>query len=147
MGSQEDLTGNATDSAIRQPLDGTLRLKPQDPSVSRIARAFSPDHSTRSAITNKRKSGPVFEQPFQDLHSLCDLGELCGSQLVEVRSQVGDAELTPFLQQGGALGSGTDAHAAGVVGVRSDPDKAAAIEASHDAAHGGRLDLFGGGKF
>src|SRR5580704_12828339 len=61
--------------------------------------------------------------------------------------QVGDAEVASFLQQAGAFGRGADAQAAGVVSVRLDFDQTAAGESGNDAAHGGRLDLLGGGEF
>ena len=90
---------------------------------------------------------PAVEQPFQDFHSLCDLGEFFGCELVKMGSELGDAKLAAFLQQTYAFGGGADAHAAGVVGIGRDGDQAAAIQSGHDAAHGGRLDLFGGGEF
>src|SRR5258707_8297931 len=64
-----------TDSAIRQPLDGTLRLRPRNQSVSRIGRAFSPDHSTSAVITAGWKSWSAFEQPVKGFYSCSEIGD------------------------------------------------------------------------
>ena|SRR5208282_3365347 len=61
--------------------------------------------------------------------------------------QVGDAEVASFLQQARAFGCGADAQAAGVVGVGFYFDQTAAGQSGDDAAHGGGLDLLGGGEF
>ncbi len=72
--SQGGANRNATDSAIRQPLNGTLRLKPQDPPVSRMARVFSltivpPDDYRQTKIARPRSSNL-----FEDFHSIARSG-------------------------------------------------------------------------
>jgi len=61
--------------------------------------------------------------------------------------EVGDTPPARALKQAGAFGSGANAHAAGVVRIGGDLDKAGAGQASDNAAHGGRFDLFGCRQF
>lgn len=58
-----------------------------------------------------------------------------------------DAQLASFMEQAGSLGSGPNPHAAGVVRVGGNRNQVAASQPGHNAAHGGWLDLLGGGQF
>src|ERR1700692_191017 len=57
-----------------------------------------------------------------------------------------DAALASLPKQSCAFGGGANVHAAAVHGIASDLDHPAALESGDNAAHGGRLDLLGGGE-
>ena len=98
-------------------------------------------------VTASMKLAPFLEQPAEDFHSIAQLGKLFRREAFELRGEVGDAHLASILQQTRAFRCGGDAHTAGILGIFSDLDQAAALEASDDTAHSGRLDLFCGGEF
>ena len=72
--------------------------------------------------------------------------EVRGRQVRDLGGECGDAATAGFVQEAGSERSGMDPDAACVGGVGGDFDQLAAFESSDDAAHGGRLDLFGGGE-
>ena len=83
----------------------------------------------------------------QNLGRAAELREFSGAETPQLGSEITDAALASSLQQACAFASGVDVQAAGVVSVFADLGQAAAREASHDPAHGGRFDLLGGRKF
>ncbi len=79
-------------------IGGAFRLRPWSPLVSGIAGPVSPDHSTLATITKKHKSGPIFKHFLEDFHSLTELGEFFVCENFQMRGQVRNTQLTPFLQ-------------------------------------------------
>ena len=67
--------------------------------------------------------------------------------MVQLGGEIFDAQPASLVQQPFALGSGADVQAAGVVGIGRDLNQLAASQPGDNAAHGGRLDLLGGGEF
>src|SRR5579872_1273967 len=64
-----------------------------------------------------------------------------------MRGEIGNAALACLVQYRLAFGGRADLHAAGILRVSCNIDKAAAREPGHDAAHGWRLDLLGSSQF
>ena len=89
---------------------------------------------------------PVAKESFQDFGGGAQLGEFFAGQRIEMSCEILDAAPAPLLEKASASGGGADAHAPGVVGIAGDIDQAAALKRGHDAAHGGWLDLLGGGE-
>ena len=90
---------------------------------------------------------PVAQQLFQDAGGGAELVKFTPGQGIEMGREILDSALASLLEKARAFGGSADAHAACVVGIASDFNQAAAFESGDDAAHGGRLDLLGGGEF
>src|SRR5271156_2854103 len=60
--------------------------------------------------------------------------------------QIFDAALASFLEKPRPFSGGADMHTASVTGIARDFNQAVTPESGDDAAHGGWLDLLGGGE-
>src|SRR6516162_5719112 len=98
-------------------------------------------------VTARPKLLPISKQTTQDFHSFPQFGKLVGCELFEMRSEVCDAHFAALLQDLCAFGSGTNDHAAGVLGIGVDVDQSTPGESGDDPAHGWRFHLFGGCEF
>ena len=74
------------------------------------------------------------------------LDKFVRAEVIEACREGCNAAAARLLEQARALGRGTDVRAAGVPGVAGNGDETVALESGDDAAHGGRLDLLGGGQ-
>jgi len=93
------------------------------------------------------ESVPIAQKLLQNIGGSAELGKFAGGQRMEMGREVGDTALAALLEKPCAFSRWADLHAAGVVGIVSDSNQAAASKSGDDAAHGGWLDLLGGGEF
>ncbi len=90
---------------------------------------------------------PVVEQLFEDIGGGTELGQFACGQAAEMGRKIFDTALPCLPKQALAFSSGTNRHAACVAWIVGDFNQAAAPQSGDNAAHGGRLDLLGGGEF
>jgi len=101
----------------------------------------------RGGLESVARLAPIFKQTLQNFGGFTQVRDFLPGELRDLRGEIFDAELASFMEEARALRRGANVQAAGVARVRGNFGQAAAGKAGNDAAHGGGLDLFGGGEF
>jgi hypothetical protein len=86
------------------------------------------------------------KQSLENVSGSIQLRQFACGQGAEMRREILDTAPAALLKQASSFSGGADVHAAGVLGISTDFNEAAALESGDDPTHRRRLDLLGGGQ-